>query len=71
MPMPERGTYNDQFDAMDYGSYYITLNLGCVFLVFLWQFATYLIYFVLLIVSLRFAWPNNMIKKMKGTLFWR
>ena len=36
MDLPERDPFNEKFDRLDYGSFYSTMILGCVFLVFVW-----------------------------------
>ena len=34
MEMPDRGSFNDRFERLDYDSYYSTMILGSVFIVF-------------------------------------
>lgn len=61
MDMPDRGYLNERFERLDYGSYYSTLILGSVFLVFLWQLTLYPVYLILRLCRFRFIWPENMV----------
>ena len=36
MDLPEREPFNEKFVRLDYGYFYITMNLGFVFLILVW-----------------------------------
>lgn len=71
MDMPERGFLNEKFERLDYGSFYSTVILGSVFILFLWLLSLIPIYYLLRLCRLRFMWPERMIQYLHGFLFWK
>ena len=54
MTLPDLGSHNEKFERLDYGYFYTTMLLGCIFLIFCWMLVHYPIYLVLNVLANRY-----------------
>ena len=71
MDLPDLGYFNEKFQRLDYGYFYSTMNLGFMFLVFLFNLALYPVFLILWLLKLKFTWPTNLVNYMYDILFWQ
>lgn len=70
MDLPDLGYFNEKFQRLDYGYFYSTMNLGFMFIVFMFNVMLYPIYLVLWLLKLKYTWPTNLVNYMHDILFW-
>ena len=68
---PEHEMLNERFERMNYDSYYSIMGLGFLLIIIVWLLALYPIYFLLWLCRLRCRWPENIMKWLWSTLFWK
>ena len=67
---PDRGSLNDRFERLDYGSFYSIMMLGCIFLAIIWMLFLYIVFLVLLVCR-KLRWPRKVLRVLWKTLFWK
>ena len=71
MDLPDLGSFNEKFERLDYGYFYSIMNLGFMFIVFVFNLALYPVFLILWLLKLKFVWPTNLVNYMYDILFWQ
>ena len=68
--LPERDAFSDKFDRLEYGSYYIIMNMGTMLLVFFWYLLMFMIYPVADFLKNDANWARRVYNKLRPILIW-
>ena len=68
--MPEEDAYTDKFDRMDYGSVFTVMNMGTVFIIFLYYVLLYTIYPCAESCGRHVKCGKKVAKGLRKMLFW-
>ena len=67
----ERDAFSDECELLEYGSMYAVMNMGTVFLVFLWYVLLFSFYPLVDFLKNDAIWAKRLHPKLVKKLFWR
>ena len=70
LPLEDEEAYTENFERLSYGSNFVIMNLGTMFVVFTFYLALYMLYPILYVLGKWFKRPLRWRKKLDEMLYW-